>query len=122
MEHRLRSISNDARGEQSKAAQYFGVQPLHDERVITTDVAGMAKAYSMALKQQIVARLTGVNAQSAAQLAHETGISQQNLSRWLCQARNSPFGPTDDDMVFSGTVEHKARIIAHTAALSCTLR
>jgi hypothetical protein len=45
----------------------------------------------MALKQQLVARLTGVNALSAAQLARETGITQQNLSRSLSEARSSPF-------------------------------
>ena len=72
----------------------------------------------MALKQEMVARLTGVNAPSAAQLARETGIKQQNLSRWLSEARTSPFGAIDDGVVFAWTVEQKARIIAQAAALA----
>jgi transposase-like protein len=72
----------------------------------------------MALKQQLVARLTGVNALSAAQLARETGITQQNLSRWLSDARSSPFGATGDGILSSWTVEQKARIIAQAAGLA----
>jgi transposase len=71
----------------------------------------------MALKQQLVARLIGVNALSAAQLSRETGITQQNLSRWLSDARSSPFGATGDGIAFSWTVEQKARIIAQAAGL-----
>jgi transposase len=77
----------------------------------------MTRAYSMALKQQMIARLTGVNALSAAQLARETGITQQNLSRWLSEARTSPFGAIDDGIV-SWTAEQKARIIAQAAGLA----
>ena len=72
----------------------------------------------MALKQQLIARLTGVNAVSAAQLARETGISQQNLSRWLSEARSSSLGAADDGMVSSWTVSQKARIIAGAAGLA----
>ncbi len=72
----------------------------------------------MALKQQIVARLTGVNAPSAAQLARESGISQQNLSRWLSEARSRPFGTSDDDIVSPWSVEEKARIVAQAAKLA----
>jgi hypothetical protein len=78
----------------------------------------MTKPYSMAVRLKMVARLTGVNAVSAAQLARETGITQQNLSRWLSEARNSPFGVSDDGIVFSWTVEQKARIIVQAATLS----
>jgi transposase len=78
----------------------------------------MTRPFSAALKQQMVARLTGVNAMSAAQLARETGITQQNLSRWLSEARNSPFGLTDDGIVSSWTVEQKARIIARASGLA----
>ena len=59
----------------------------------------MTRPFSVALKQQMVARLTGVNAVSAAQLARETGITQQNLSRWLSEARNSPFGEAGQESV-----------------------
>jgi transposase-like protein len=78
----------------------------------------MTRPFSVALKQQMVARLTGVNAVSAAHLARETGVSQQNLSRWLSQARSSPFGAADESIVSAWTVEQKARIIAHAAALA----
>ncbi len=77
----------------------------------------MTRPFSVALKQQMVARLTGVNAVSAAQLARETGITQQNLSRWLSEARNSPFGATDDRIVSSRTTEQKARIIVRAIGL-----
>ena len=72
----------------------------------------------MALKHQMIARLTGVNAVSAAQLARETGITQQSLSRWLNEARNSPFVAPGDGIVPSWTVQQKARIILQAAGLA----
>src|ERR1700677_878171 len=77
----------------------------------------MTRRFSIALKGKMVARLTGVNAMSAAQLARETGITQQNLSRWLREARNSPFGADGDGIGSSWTVEQKARVIAQAAGL-----
>lgn len=77
----------------------------------------MTRPFSIALKQQMVARLMGVNAVSAAQLARETGITQQNLSRWLREARSAPFGAAAARIVSSWTTEEKARIIADAAAL-----
>jgi hypothetical protein len=65
----------------------------------------MTRPFSIALRRQVVARLTGVNAVSAAQLARETGITQQNLSRWLSEARNSPFGAVGVDIVSSWTTK-----------------
>jgi hypothetical protein len=59
-----------------------------------------------------------VNAVSAAQLARETGISQQNLSRWLAAARRSPFGAAGGGIVCAWSVEQKAQVIAHAAALA----
>src|SRR5580704_14084109 len=79
----------------------------------------MTKPYSIAFKQKMIARLTGVNAVSAAELARETGVSQQNLSRWLSEARSSPFGAAADDGIVSAwTVEQKARIIVQAAELT----
>jgi transposase len=78
----------------------------------------MTRPYSAALKQRLVARLTGVNAVSAAQLARETGITQQNLSRWLSEARNLPFVASSNVALCPWTVEQKARIIAQAAALA----
>ena len=60
----------------------------------------MTRPFSSAL-QTMVARLTGVNAISAAQLARETGVSQQNLSRWLTAARRCPFGAAGEGMRFA---------------------
>lgn len=68
----------------------------------------MARPYSVAFKQKMVERLTGKNAISALQLSKETGVRQQNLSRWLQEARNLPLmesnKPTDSKL----TVEKKA--------------
>jgi transposase len=77
----------------------------------------MTRPFSVALKQQMVARLTGVNAVSAAQLARETGITQQNLSRWLSEARDSPFAATDDGIVSLWSAQQKARIIVQAEGL-----
>jgi len=41
----------------------------------------------------MVERLTGKDAQSARQLARESGISQETLSRWLREARSLPEVP-----------------------------
>lgn len=66
----------------------------------------------------MVARLIGANAPSAAQLARETGITQQNLSRWLSEARTRPWGTADDGVVASMSVEQKARILAQAELLA----
>lgn len=50
----------------------------------------MSKPFSVAFKGKMVQRLTGKHAVSAAQLARETGVRQQNLSRWLQEARTVP--------------------------------
>ena len=63
----------------------------------------MKRRFSTALKQQMVARLTSVNAVSASQLSRETGISQQNLSRWLNEAQKAPMRP--DFWCFEKTID-----------------
>jgi transposase-like protein len=68
----------------------------------------MTKPYSVAFKQKMVQRLTGKNAVSAAQLARQTGVRQQNLSRWLMEARSLPFVATHKSITRVRTVEHKA--------------
>ena len=68
----------------------------------------------MEIKQKMVERLTGKNSISAAQLARETGITQQNLSRWLEEARSTPFTSLSHR---AWTVEQKARIVAHASEL-----
>jgi transposase len=77
----------------------------------------MTRHFSCYLKQKMVERLTGTNALSAARLARETGITQQNLSRWLQEARSLPFNsPSRTERV--RTVEEKARIIAQASELT----
>ena len=53
----------------------------------------MTKPFSLSFKRKMVTRLTGKNAISARQLARETGISQETLSRWLREARRLPMMP-----------------------------
>jgi transposase len=73
----------------------------------------MSKPFSLAFKQKMIQRLTGKNAVSALQLAKETGVGQQNLSRWLEEARSLPM-MTDrrKPVVQEWTVEQKARVLA----------
>jgi len=77
----------------------------------------MTRPYSIAFKQNMVERLTGKNAMSAVQLARESGIRQQNLSRWLQEARSLPFVASDNRMDRGWTVEQKARVVAKAATL-----
>ena len=44
--------------------------------------------YSAAIKARLVQRLVGPQAMSATALAHEVGVSQASLSRWLRAARS----------------------------------
>ena len=78
----------------------------------------MTRPYSIAFKQKMVDRLTGKNALSAVQLAQESGIRQQNLSRWLREARSLPFVASDNRMDRSWTVEQKARVVAESSKLA----
>ena len=78
----------------------------------------MTKPFSVAFKQKMVQRLTGKNAVSATQLARETGVAQQNLSRWLQEARSLPImadRPRPAMRVW--TVEQKARVLADASQL-----
>lgn len=77
----------------------------------------MTRAYSIAFKQRMVERLTGKHASSATRLAKETGIRQQNLSRWLQEARSLPRVATDKDIVHTWTVERKAQVLSEACRL-----
>ena len=78
----------------------------------------MTRAYSVAFKQKMIQRLTGKNAVSASQLARQTGVRQQNLSRWLADARSLPFMATDKLIVREWAVEQKARVLAEASMLT----
>lgn len=77
----------------------------------------MTSPFSFYLKQKMVARLAGKKAISAARLARETGISQQNLSRWLEEARTLPFAAATRGIARAWTVEQKARIVSRASEL-----
>lgn len=78
----------------------------------------MTRSYSIAFKQKMIERLTGKYAVSANQLANETGIRQQNLSRWLREARNLPLMESNEQVVCTWTVEQKARLLADASMLT----
>jgi hypothetical protein len=79
----------------------------------------VTKPYSVAFKQKMIQRLTGKNAVSALQLARETGVRQQNLSRWLDQARSLPFVVDKPKAVARNwTVQQKAKVLAETSNLT----
>lgn len=78
----------------------------------------MTKPFSVAYKQKMVQRLTGSKAASASQLARETGVRQQNLSRWLQEARSLPIvADKPKPAVREWTVEQKARVLAEASHL-----
>ncbi len=78
----------------------------------------MTRPYSLAFKQKMVQRLTGKNPVSALELSRETGIRQQNLSRWLDEARSLPLVASDKAKARKWTVEQKARVLAEASGLS----
>jgi len=79
----------------------------------------MTRPYSLAFKKKMVERLTGKNAVSATRLAKETGVHQQNLSRWLEEARTLPLVvATDQCLMRQWSVEQKARVLAEACSLS----
>jgi transposase-like protein len=78
----------------------------------------MSKPFSVAFKQKMVQRLTGKNAVSALQLARETGVRQQNLSRWLEEARSLPImADKPRPATREWTVEQKARVLTEACKL-----
>jgi transposase-like protein len=78
------------------------------------------KPFSLTFKQRMVTRLTGKDAVIARQLALETGLRQQTLSRWLQEASTLPVmqakRPRRD-----WSIEEKIRILA-TASTKEVLR
>jgi transposase len=78
----------------------------------------MTRAYSLAFKQKMVERLTGKNALNQSQLARETGVRQQNLCRWLEEARSLPLVASNNPKARVWTVEQKAQALAGASKLS----
>lgn len=77
----------------------------------------MSKPFSVAFKQKMVQRLTGKNAVSALQLSRETGVRQQNLSRWLQEARSLPIMADKPKPLRVWSVEQKVRVLADACQL-----
>jgi len=71
----------------------------------------MTKLFSLAFRQKMVTRLTGKDAVSARQLALETGLRQQTLSRWLQEASTLPVMPAKRPR-HDWSIEEKIRILA----------
>ena len=78
----------------------------------------MTRPYSESFKQKMVERLTGKNPVSASRLSRETGVRQQNLSRWLGEARSLPLVASDTRKERQWTVEQKARVLAEGSNLT----
>jgi transposase-like protein len=78
----------------------------------------MTRPFSLAFKQKMVQQLTGRDAVSASELSRETGIRQQNLSRWLQEARSLPVMTPQHGKTRRWSVEQKALVLAEAAALS----
>jgi hypothetical protein len=66
----------------------------------------------------MIQQLTGKQAVSASELSRQTGVRQQNLSRWLAEARSLPLVATDKPIVRKWTVEQKAHVLAEASRLS----
>jgi transposase len=77
----------------------------------------MTKPFSLAFKQRMVARLSGRDAVSARELALETGLRQQTLSRWLQEASSLPVMPAKRSKR-DWSIENKIRILAKASTLT----
>jgi hypothetical protein len=78
----------------------------------------MTRPYSLAFKNEMIQRLTGKDAVSASQLARETGVRQQNLSRWLEEARSLPQVAAHKPSRRQWTLEQKTRVLAEASKLT----
>lgn len=77
----------------------------------------MTRAFSLAFKQKMIERLTGKNAVNLSQLAREVGVRQQNLPRWLIEARSLPLVAYEKPRTGGWSVEQKARVLADASKL-----
>jgi len=67
----------------------------------------------------MIERLSGRDPKSASQVARETGISQQSLSRWLREARSLPdVASSKRSSSRVWTVDEKVRLMAAASKLS----
>ncbi len=77
----------------------------------------MTKPFSLAFRRKMVQRLTGKDAVSARQLALETGLRQQTLSRWLQEASSLPIMPAKRPRR-DWSIEEKIQVLAAASTLT----
>ncbi len=77
----------------------------------------MTRPFSLAYKQKMLERLTGKTAVSARQLAMETGMRQQTLSRWLQAASSVPVMPAKRPLR-TWPLDEKLRILTEASRLT----
>jgi transposase len=77
----------------------------------------MTRPFSIAYKQKAIARLTGDGAISAKELARETRIPHQTISRWLREARSLPLVERSAE-IERKSIDEKIRILAEARKLS----
>ena len=74
--------------------------------------------YSEAFKARVVQRLVGPHAVSASALAHELGVSQVSLSRWLRAARSVGGMPPSKQPQKQWTGAEKLRVVTEARDLT----
>jgi transposase len=77
----------------------------------------VTRPFSLAYKRKMLERLTGKEAVSARQLASETGMRQQTLSRWLQDACSVPGMPATRP-VRTWTFDEKLRLLTEASQLT----
>ena len=77
----------------------------------------VTRPFSIPYKQKMIERMTGKDASSARQLARETGISQETLSRWLREAHSLPLMERGRG-TRTRSIDEKIRILAEARKLS----
>lgn len=78
----------------------------------------MTKPFSLAFKKRMVQKLTGKEALSARQLARDTGVSQETLSRWRRDAFSLPVMAGDKRKPRKWTIVDKARVVVEASKLT----
>ena len=78
----------------------------------------VTKPFSLTFKQKMIERLTGRDRISARQLARETGISQETLSRWLRDARSLPLVARQKRTTKEWSIDEKVRVLAEAKSRS----
>lgn len=77
----------------------------------------MTRPFSLPYKKRIVQQLVGSDAKSARQVAKETGVSQETISRWLREARSLPLMPRTRKSK-GWSLDEKIRILADASKLT----